>query len=68
MVYTSIYRCFRICSDWTQFHSGVFRKTLVASVSMKMKLKSLFQTWMKKTNVTERWQIYQLLTGDVPAE
>ena len=21
MVYTLVYRCFRICSEWTQFHS-----------------------------------------------
>ena len=32
MAYTSVYRCFRICSNWTQFHNeliflkGIFRK------------------------------------------
>ena len=32
MVYTLVYRCFRICSNWTQFHTesiflkGIFRK------------------------------------------
>ena len=23
MVYTLVYRCFRICSNWTQFHTGL---------------------------------------------
>ena len=32
MVYTLVYRCFRICSNWTQFHTeliylkGIFQK------------------------------------------
>ena len=34
MVYTLVYRCYRICSDWTQFHTeftflkGIFRKNV----------------------------------------
>ena len=32
MIYTLVYRCFRICSNWTQFHTeliflkGIFQK------------------------------------------